>query len=112
MLLRLKQASNPAFAFLSDEDPVHPYYLFLKTWGESALAAEYARQQQLKVERADVKKREAEREQERAEAAKGPSQGHSGSSGSFFLTLLSHPLPSRFANLFSVVCPDRHVYKV
>ena len=77
VLLRLKQQSNAAFSFLDDQDPAHPYYVFLKSWGESALAAEYARQQRLQAERAEARRR---REQERREeeereaaAAKGPS---------------------------------------
>ncbi|CAM9218740.1 unnamed protein product, partial [Hapterophycus canaliculatus] len=65
VLLRLKQQSNAAFSFLSDEDPVHPYYVFLKSWGESALAAEYARQQRLQAERAETRLREEQQRRER-----------------------------------------------
>lgn len=76
VLLRLKQQSNPAFSFLSDDDPVHPYYVFLKSWGEAALAAEYARQQRLQAERTEARRREEEerkaREERAAAAAKGP----------------------------------------
>lgn len=77
MLLRLKQQSNLAFSFLLDEDPVHPYYVFLKSWGESALAAEYARQQRLQAERAEARQREEEQRREQEQraataAAKGP----------------------------------------
>lgn len=79
VLLRLKQQSNAAFSFLSDEDPVHPYYVFLKSWGESALATEYARQQRLQAERAEARRKEEERRLEREEreaaAAKGPWRG-------------------------------------
>ncbi|CAM9719330.1 unnamed protein product [Sphacelaria rigidula] len=77
VLLRLKQASNAAFSFLSDGDPLHSYYLFLKSWGEAALGQEYARQQRLQTERADAKQREQDRkklERERAASAKGPSR--------------------------------------
>lgn len=69
VLLRLKQQSNAAFSFLSDEDPVHPYYVFLKSWGESALAAEYARQQRLQAERAEARRRDEEQRKVREEAA-------------------------------------------
>lgn len=73
MLLRLKQASNAAFSFLSHDDPIHPYYVFLKSWGEAALGKEYARQQQLQVERAEAKLRaEADEKERAAAAAKGP----------------------------------------
>ncbi|CAM9438846.1 unnamed protein product, partial [Scytosiphon promiscuus] len=67
VLLRLKQQSNAAFSFLSDEDPVHPYYVFLKSWGESALAAEYARQQRLQAERAETRLKEEQQRREREE---------------------------------------------
>ncbi|CAM9527992.1 unnamed protein product, partial [Ectocarpus sp. 12 AP-2014] len=69
VLLRLKQQANEAFSFLSDEDPVHPYYLFLKSWGESALAAEYARQQRLQAERAEARQRQDQQRKEREAAA-------------------------------------------
>lgn len=73
MLLRLKQASNEAFSFLSHDDPIHPYYVFLKSWGEAALGKEYARQQRLQVERAEAKlKAEADEKDRAAAAAKGP----------------------------------------
>lgn len=75
VLLRLKQQSNLAFSFLSDEDPIHPYYVFLKSWGENALAAEYTRQQRLQAERAEARRRaeeERKEREERAAAAKGP----------------------------------------
>ena len=77
VLLRLKQQSNTAFSFLDDQDPAHPYYVFLKSWGESALAAEYARQQRLQAERAEARRRRErerrEEEEREAAAAKGPS---------------------------------------
>lgn len=98
MLLRLKQAENAAFSFLSDGDPLHGYYLFLKSWGEDALASEYARQQRLQAERAAERERQKEEEVgaeegseagarakagtksspdvEKATIAKGPSFGH------------------------------------
>eukprot|EP00752_Nemacystus_decipiens_P013791 g12244.t1 len=69
VLLRLKQQSNLAFSFLSDEDPVHSYYVFLKSWGEVALASEYARQQRLQAERAEARRREEEQRKEREEQA-------------------------------------------
>eukprot|EP00903_Cladosiphon_okamuranus_P016054 g14821.t2 len=69
VLLRLKQQSNLAFSFLSDEDPVHPYYVFLKSWGESALADEYARQQRLQAERKEARRREEASRKEREERA-------------------------------------------
>lgn len=99
VLLRLKQAGNAAFSFLSDGDPLHGYYLFLKSWGEDALASEYARQQRLQAERAAERERRKEEEEvgaeegseaeakpkagtksspdvEKATIAKGPSFGH------------------------------------
>lgn len=75
VLLRLKQASNAAFSFLSIEDPVHSYYVFLKSWGESALAAEYTRQQRLQAGRGEAKQNdEKDRRETRDQeaAAKGP----------------------------------------
>lgn len=76
VLLRLKQAANAAFSFLSVDDPVHSYYLFLKSWGESALAAEYTRQQRLQAELVDSRQRDENERQERgdqkAAAGKGP----------------------------------------
>lgn len=77
MLLRLKQASNAAFSFLSDGDPLHAYYLFLKSWGEGALAGEYTRQQELQTVRAEARQKEKARkkfEREHAASAQGPSQ--------------------------------------
>ena len=70
VLLRLKQASNAAFSFLCQEDPIHPYYVFLKSWGEAALAGEYERQQRLQAQRAELRKKEEDRkrEEERREA--------------------------------------------
>lgn len=76
VLLRLKQASNAAFSFLSEGDLLHPYYLLLKSWGEAALGEEYARQQRMQTERANARQREEDREtleRERAASAKGPS---------------------------------------
>ncbi|CAM9837811.1 unnamed protein product [Laminaria digitata] len=73
VLLRLKQASNAAFSFLTHDDPIHSYYLYLKSWGEVALGKEYARQQQLQVERAAARLKAEEDEKDRvAAAAKGP----------------------------------------
>ena len=73
MLLRLKQSSNEAFSFLSHDDPIHPYYLFLKSWGEAALGKEYGRQQRLQAERAEAKlTAEADERDRAAAAAKGP----------------------------------------
>lgn len=75
MLLRLKQAANAAFSFLSVDDPVHSYYLFLKSWGESALGEEYTRQQGLQAELVNSKQLDenGRQEQRNQEAAgKGP----------------------------------------
>lgn len=83
VLLRLRQASNVAFSFLSDGDLLHSYYLFLKSWGESALASEYVRQQRLQAERADEKDKQTIEEdkaklaEERATLVKGPWCGQS-----------------------------------
>ncbi|CAM9172030.1 unnamed protein product [Discosporangium mesarthrocarpum] len=68
VLLRLKQASNPAFSFLSDEDAFHPYYNYLKTWSEAALTQEYSRQQAMKAQREkeeeELRRRGKEEEEE------------------------------------------------
>lgn len=80
---------------------MHGYYIFLKSWGEDALASEYARQQRLQAERAAERERRKEEEEvgaeegleaeakakakagtksspdvEKATIAKGPSFGH------------------------------------
>lgn len=83
VLLRLKQAGNAAFSFLLDGDPLHPYYLYLKSWGEGALDAEYVRQQRLQAQRAEEKQRRMEEEakaqarmqEEKSAQVKGPSSG-------------------------------------
>ena len=91
VLLRLKQQSNPAFSFLSDEDPVHHYYVFLKSWGEAALAAEYARQQRQQAERAEARRRREEQQrkerEERAAAAAAAAAAAKGPFGALVLAL-------------------------
>lgn len=70
--MRLKQASNAAFSFLSHEDPVHPYYVFLKSWGEAALAGEYERMQRLQVDKRKEEEENAGAKEATAVTAKGP----------------------------------------
>lgn len=72
VLLRLKQASNAAFSFLSHEDPIHPYYVFLKSWGEAALALEYERRQRQQVDKRKEEKENAGAEEATTVTAKGP----------------------------------------
>ncbi|CAM9741229.1 unnamed protein product [Pylaiella littoralis] len=71
VLLGLKQPSIAAFSFLSDEDPVHPYYIFLKSWSGAALSTEYTRQQRLQAGRTEAPRRDEEQRKDRKEAGAG-----------------------------------------
>lgn len=71
VLLGLKQPSIAAFSFLSDEDPVHPYYIFLKSWSGAALSTEYTRQQRLQAGRTEAPRRDEEQRKDREEAGAG-----------------------------------------